>query len=68
MATRSVLAITAVVVIAIQTAQAAETSNKPAETEAVIVTAEPAGSLTSALPEESAKQKTAVPGAFTVKT
>ncbi|HJW37658.1 MAG TPA: TonB-dependent receptor, partial [Candidatus Udaeobacter sp.] len=46
----------------------AETSNKPAETEAVIVTAEPAGSLTSALPEESAKQKTAVPGAFTVKT
>jgi outer membrane receptor for Fe3+-dicitrate len=64
----SVLAITAVAVIAIQEAQAANTSNNSAETEEVTVTGEATGSLTSASPEESAKQKTAVPGAFTVKT
>ncbi len=64
----SVLAITAVAVIAIQEAQAANTSNNSAETETVTVRGEATGSLTSVSPEESAKQKTAVPGAFTVKT
>jgi iron complex outermembrane receptor protein len=64
----SVLAITAVAVIALQEAQTANTSNNSAEAEAVTVTGEATGSLTSASPEESAKQKTAVPGTFTVKT
>jgi iron complex outermembrane receptor protein len=64
----SVLAITAVSVIGIQTAQAAESSSNTAETEAVTVTGEAAESLTSGSPEESAMQKTQVPGAFTVKT
>jgi hypothetical protein len=63
-----VLAITAVAVIALQKAHAANTSNNSAETEAVTVTGEATGSLTSASPEESAKQEKAVPGAFTVKT
>jgi hypothetical protein len=53
----SVLATTAVSVIGIQTAPAAETSNNPAETEEVTVTGEATGSLTSESPEESAKQK-----------
>jgi iron complex outermembrane receptor protein len=64
----SVFAITAVAVIAIQEAQAANTSNDSAETEAVTVTGEATGSLTSASPGESAKQKTQVPGAFTIKS
>jgi Outer membrane receptor proteins, mostly Fe transport len=64
----SVLATTAVSVIGIQTAQAAETSNNPAETEEVTVTGEATGSLTSESPEKSAKQKTQVPGGFTIKT
>jgi len=63
----SVLAITAGVAIAIQTAQAAETSANPVETEEVTVTGEATGSLTSVSQEESAKQKTQVPGAFTIK-
>ena len=66
MARLSVLAITAVAVIAIPEAQA--TSNDAAETEEVTVTGEATGSLTSLSPEESAKQKTQAPGAFTVKT
>jgi iron complex outermembrane receptor protein len=64
----SILAATAVSVIGIQTAQAAETSNKPAETEEVTVTGEGTGSLTSVSPDESTKQKTQVPGGFTIKT
>src|SRR2546421_910507 len=64
----SVLAITAVVAIAIQTAQAAETSANPVETEEVTVTGEATGSLTSVSQEESAKQKTQVPAAFTIKS
>ena len=68
MARLSVLAITAVAVIAIPEAQAVDTSNNAAETEEVTVTGEATGSLTSLSPEESAKQKTQVPGAFTVKT
>jgi iron complex outermembrane receptor protein len=64
----SVLATTAVSVIGIQTAPAAETSNNPAETEEVTVTGEATGSLTSESPEESAKQKPQVPGGFTIKT
>jgi multidrug resistance efflux pump len=53
----SVLAITAVAVIALQNARAANTSNNSAETEAVTVTGEATGSLTSVSPEESAKQQ-----------
>ena len=68
MARLSVLAITAVAVIAIPEAQAADTSSNAAETEAVTVTGEAIGSLTSGSAEKSAKQKTQVPGAFTVKT
>src|ERR1700745_2401610 len=64
----SIFATAAVSVIGIQTPQAAETSNKPAETEEVTVTGEATGSLTSVSPEESTKQKTQVPGAFTIKT
>ena len=68
MARLSVLAITAVAVIAIPGAQAVDTSTNAAETERVTVTREIAGPLTSGSPEESAKQKTQVPGAFAVKT
>jgi len=64
----SVLAITAVSVIGIQTAQAAETSSNPAETAEVTVTGEATDSITSASPEESAKRKTQVPGGFTIKS
>jgi len=64
MARLSVLAITAVAVITIPEAQAVDTSSNAAETEGVTVTGEATGSLTSASPEESAKQKTQVPGAF----
>ena len=68
MARLSVLAITAVAVIAIPESQAVDTSSNAAETEAVTVTGEATESLTSVSPEESAKQKTQVPGAFAVKT
>jgi outer membrane receptor for Fe3+-dicitrate len=64
----NVLVITAVSVIGIQTAQAAEPSNNLAETAEVTVTGEATGSLTSFSPEESAKQKTQVPSGFTIKT
>src|SRR5262245_27998539 len=67
MARLSVLAMAAVAVIAISETQAVDTSSNAAETEAVTVTGEATGSLTSASPEESAKQKRQVPGAFTVK-
>src|SRR5215471_19315649 len=63
-----VVAVAAVAVTEIQGAQRAETSPNSAETEEVKVTGEPIGSLTSVSPEESAKQRTQVPGAFTVKT
>src|SRR6266550_4644478 len=68
MARLSVVAITAVAVIAIPEAQAVDTASNAAETEEVTVTGEATGSLTSLSPEESAKQKSQVPGAFTVKT
>ena len=64
----SVLATTAVSVFGIQTAQTAETSNNSAETAEITVTGEETGSLISVSPEESAKQRTQIPGAFTVKT
>jgi iron complex outermembrane receptor protein len=64
----SVLAITAVSLIGIQTAQAAEVANRPAETEEVTVTGQATDSLTSMSPEESAKQKTQIPGGFTIKS
>ena len=51
MARLSVLAITAVAVIAIPEAQAVDTSSNAAETEGVTVTGEAMGSLTSELPE-----------------
>src|SRR5262245_20120413 len=63
-----VVAVAAVAVTEIQRAQRAETSPNSAETEEVTVTGEPIKSLTSVSPEESAKQRTQVPGAFTVKT
>src|SRR4030095_15086339 len=62
------LAITAVAVIRIQIAHAAETANNPAETEEVTVTGEATGSLTSVSPEESSKQKAEVPGGFAIKS
>jgi hypothetical protein len=64
----SVLAITAVSLIGIQNAQAAEASNRPAETKEVTVTGEATGSLTSVSADESRKQKTRVPGGFSIKT
>ena len=67
MARLSVLAITAVAVIAISEALAVDTSSNAAETEGVTVTGEATGSLTSLSQEESAEQKRQVPGAFTVK-
>lgn len=57
-----------VAVIAIQTAQAVDTSNSPAQAEEVTITGEATGSLTSMSPEDSAEQKTQIPGAFTVKS
>jgi len=68
MARLSVLGITVVAVIAISVAQAVDTSSTAVEAEGVTVTGEATGSLTSLSPEESAKKKTQVPGAFTVKT
>ena len=47
---------------------AQDSTPAPSETEAVTVTGEAIGSLTSASPEQSANQKTQVPGAFTVRT
>jgi iron complex outermembrane receptor protein len=64
----SVLSIAAVALVGIHNAMLAEISGQPAEAEEVTVTGGATGSLTSASPEESAKQKTAVPGAFTIKT
>ena len=69
MARLCVLAVAAVAVIAIPKSQAVDTSSNTAETEAVTVTGEATEeSLTSVSPEESAKQKTQIPGAFAVKT
>ena len=63
----SLLATTAVSLIPIQTALAAQTSSNTAETEEVTVTGEATGSITSVSLEESAKQKQQVPGGFTIK-
>ena len=64
----SILAITAVAVIARQEAQTADMSNSPVETEEVTVTGEAAESLTSMSIKGSTKQKTQVPGGFTIKS
>src|ERR1051326_2150835 len=64
----SVSAITAVVLAGGQAVWPAEAPTESAEVEEGTVTGEPTGSLTSAAPEESAKQKQHVPGGFTVKT
>ena len=66
--TWSVIPITAVVLAGSQNAWPAETPVQPAEVEEVTVAGEATGSLTSASPEESSKQKQQVPGGFTVKT
>src|SRR5499425_1017096 len=68
MARLTVLAITGVVVIAIPGAQAVDSSGNAVETERVTVTGEATESLISVPPEESAKQKTEIPGAFTLRT
>jgi iron complex outermembrane receptor protein len=68
MARLSILAMTAVAVIAIPEAQAVDTSSNAAETEGVTVTGEATGSITSVSPEEAVEQNRRVPGAFTVKT
>ncbi len=47
---------------------AQDSTPAPSELEGVTVTAEAMGSLISVSPEEAAKQKTAIPGAFTLKT
>ncbi|MGB9476503.1 MAG: TonB-dependent receptor plug domain-containing protein, partial [Candidatus Udaeobacter sp.] len=47
---------------------AQDSTPAPSEAAGVTVTGEAIGSLTSGSPEESAKQKTHVPGAFTVET
>src|SRR5215472_14920684 len=57
-----------IAVIAIQAAQAADTSNSPAQAEEVTITGQATGSLTSESAGDSAEQKTQIPGAFTVKT
>ena len=56
MARLSVVAITAVAVIAIPEAQAVDTASNAAETEEVTVTGEATGSLTSLSPEEAAQE------------
>ena len=60
--------VTAVAIVGIQNTRSAEISSTPAEAEEVTVVGEATGSLTSVSPEESTKQKTQVPGAFTIKT
>ena len=65
---RNVLLIVVVALVCIQNPQAAENPAEPAEVETVTVTGEATGSLTSASPEESAKQKHQVPGGFTIKS
>jgi iron complex outermembrane receptor protein len=64
----SVVAITAISSIGIPEAQPSDNSVKPVEAEEVTVTGETTGSFTSASPEESAKRKAHVPGAFTIKS
>lgn len=63
-----VLLITAAALLGFQDARSAQPFPEPAQAEQVTVTAEATGSLTSASSEESAKQKTQVPGGFTVKS
>jgi iron complex outermembrane receptor protein len=63
----SVILMMTVVLAANQDVWPAETLPGSAEVEEVTVTGKAADSLTSVSPEESAKQKTQVPGAFTIK-
>jgi len=64
----SILAIIAAAFAGLPNARPVESEVEPAELEEVTVTGEATGSLTSMSPEESANQRTQVPGAFTVKT
>src|ERR1051325_5038093 len=66
--TGKVLSITAIALVGIQNAEAAESPAEAAEVEEVTVTGEATGSLTTASPEESAKQKQQVPGGFTINS
>ncbi|HEU0209998.1 MAG TPA: TonB-dependent receptor [Candidatus Udaeobacter sp.] len=66
--TCTVLVISTVAVVAVEKSHAADTSSDSAETEEVTVTGEAIKSLASRSPEQSDKQKTEIPGAFTVKT
>ena len=63
-----VLSITAAAFLGFQDARSAQPFPEPDPAEQVTVTAEATGSLTSASSEESAKQKTQIPGGFTVKS
>jgi iron complex outermembrane receptor protein len=63
-----VLAIAAVIIVTVPPAQAVDTSANAVETEPVTVTGESTDSLISVPPEQSAKQKTQIPGAFTIRT
>jgi outer membrane receptor for Fe3+-dicitrate len=64
----AITAVAAVAVIAIPEVQAVGTSGNAAENEEVTVVGEATGSLTSVSPEEAAKQKTQIPGAFMLRT
>jgi iron complex outermembrane receptor protein len=68
MARLTILAIAAASVIAIPAAQSADTSSNAVEAQGVTVVGESTASLISLPPEESARQKTQIPGAFTLKT
>jgi iron complex outermembrane receptor protein len=63
-----VLAIAALIIVTVARAQAVDTSANAVETEPVTVTGESTDSLISVPPEQSAKQKTQIPGAFTIRT
>ena len=64
----NVLLIAAAAPVSIQNPEAAENPAEPTEVEEVSGAGEATGSLTSASPEESAKQRQQVPGGFTLKT
>jgi len=62
------LSITAAAFVGFQDARSAEPLPEPAQVEQVTVTGQATGSLTSVSSEESAKQKTQIPGGFTVES
>ena len=62
------LSVTAAAFVGFENVRSAEPLPKPAQEEQVTVTGQATGSLTSASSEESATQKTQIPGGFTVKS